>query len=972
MFKRRASALLLVAAALLLVPATGAQAQTTGRILGQVFDSQGAALPGATVTVSSPNLQGVQTQVTDSEGNYRFLSLPPGRYSVKVELASFKPAEQSNVEVGLDKTVTLPFTLQLAGVTEAVTVTAVSSTIDTTSTVTGVNAGEDLFDRIPLRRDFYAVARVAPGTTEDAVGSVVYGSTGAENQYIIDGLNTTGVETGDRGKTLNFDFVQEVEVKTGGMPAEYGRMTGGVVNVVTKSGSNVFRGSPFANFEGGALRSDDSTRDDRPAWTTTVTDVTKLMDFGGELGGPLFKDRLWFFGAYNHTMEDRNTTVIRALSSPGSPAVNSEIPTTITRDLFAAKVTFRIAEGQTLTGTVMGDPSNRDGAVFTIAGPETTWKGLRDFGGTDVVGKYAGVFGSRFLLNGLVARHSESDSFQGAGRDIAQLIDQTVTPTATSGGFGFFQDQDFTRDVFKVDASNYLGSHDVKFGLDGEHVQAINNNYNGGAGQRIYRLTTSTGQIYYRHRYYINDRADGYDRNNGATWKIALPLTSEPDSLNTSFYAQDSWKAGAGFTLNAGIRWEGQNVRDRDKQSSFNLKDNWAPRIGFVWDVARNNRSKLYANWGRFYESIPMDINIRSFGGEVSCFCYNFSSSAADILQDPNAPRPQALNGGSVTPVDPDLKGQYIDEWLAGFEYDIGRNLVVGAKYGHRKLGRVIEDFLIPSEGEYFIANPGTGIGKEMGFYDGVHTAPAPKAERTNNSFEVNARKRFANNWQFLASAVFSKLEGNYDGTYQVSTGQLDPNINSAFDYADFLVNADGKLSNDRVMALKFDGSYEVSKGALTGMNLGLSTHIYSGLPLNAYGYSFAYQNWEYYLAPRGSVGRGPKDWETDLQLRYPIRFTTGSTTKRLVLQADIFNLFNRQAIIQYDERYNLAEHGECAGIPAANCNGDNGIATTGDNLTPSFKISDPRATAPNPDYLKKGILFTQPFSLRFGVRFEF
>ncbi|HTG99665.1 MAG TPA: carboxypeptidase regulatory-like domain-containing protein [Vicinamibacterales bacterium] len=968
MFKRRASALLLVAAALLLVPATGAQAQTTGRILGQVLDAQGAALPGATVTVSSPNLQGVQTQVTDSEGNYRFLSLPPGRYTVKVELASFKTAEQPNVDVGLDKTVTLPVTLQLASVTESVTVTAVSSTIDTTSTVTGVNAGADLFERIPLRRDFYAVARVAPGTTEDTVGTVVYGSTGAENQYIIDGLNTTGVEVGDKGKTLNFDFVQEVEVKTGGLPAEYGRMTGGVLNVVTKSGSNTLRGSGFVNTEGGFLQADDDTRDKRPAWTTTVTDIDSRSDFGGELGGPFFRDRLWFFGAYNRTNENRNTTVIRALASPGSPAINSEVPTSIDRDLFAAKLTYRIAEGQTLNGTVMGDPSTRDGAIFTIAGPETTWKGVREFGGTDFVGKYAGVFGSRFLLNGLIARHNESDTWSGAGRDIAQLIDQTVTPTATSGGFGFFQDQDFKRDVYKVDASSYLGAHDVKVGFDTEHVKAVNNNYNGGAGQRIYKLVTG-GVTYYRHRYYINDRAPGYDRSNGATWQIALPLTSEPDSLNTSFYAQDSWKAGAGLTVNAGIRWEGQNVRDRDNVSAFKLTDNWAPRIGFVWDVARNNRSKLYANWGRFYESIPMDINIRSFGGEVSCFCYNFSPSAANILQDPAAPRPQALNGGSVTPVDPDLKGQYIEEWLAGFEYDLGRNFVVGAKYGHRELGRVIEDFLIPEAGEYFIANPGTGVGTEMGFYDGHSTAAAPKAKRTNNAFEVNARKRFSNNWQFLASAVFSKLEGNYDGTYQVSTGQLDPNINSAFDYADFLVNADGKLSNDRLFSLKLDGSYEFSKGGLTGLNLGLSTHLYSGLPLNAYGYSFAYQNWEYYLVPRGSAGRGPKDWETDLQARYPIRI---SGPRRLVLQADIFNVFNRQAITALDERYNLAEHGGCAGIPEANCNGDNGITTTGNNLIPSFKINDPRATAPNPDYLKKGVLFTQPFSLRVGVRFEF
>lgn len=966
MFKRSTSAFLLLAAALLLAP-SGALAQTTGRIMGQVLDAQGAALPGATVTVTSPNLQGAQTQVTDSEGNFRFLSLPPGRYSVKVELASFKTLEQGNVDVGLDRTVTLPVTLQLAGVTEAVTVTAQSSTIDTTSTVTGVNAGADLFNRIPLRRDFYAVAKVAPGTTEDTVGTVVYGSTGAENQYIIDGLNTTGVEAGEKGKTLNFDFVQEVEVKTGGLPAEYGRMTGGILNVITKSGSNMFKGSVFLNAEGGALNANDSTRDKRPAWTTTVTDVSGRKDFGGELGGPIATDRLWFFGAYNRTNEDRETTVIREILSPGSPAINSQVPTSLDRHLFAAKLTYRIADGQTLNGTIMGDPTKRDGAIFTVSGPESTWKGVRDEGGTDYVAKYAGVFGSKFLLNGMYARHAETSTSSGPGHDIPQSIDQTVTPTALSGGFTFFQDQDFTRDVYKADASTYLGAHDIKGGIDAEHVNAVNNNFNGGAGQRIYKLQTG-GVIFYRHRFYVNDRAPGYDRTNPATWQIAVPLTTEPDSYNTSFYVQDAWKAGAGLTVNAGLRWEGQNVRDRDNKSAFDLKDNWAPRVGFVWDVARNSRSKLYANWGRFFESIPMDMNIRSFGGEVQCFCYNFSSDPSNTLQDPNAPRRQSLLGGP-TAVDPAIKGQFIDESIVGFEYDLGRNLVLGAKYGHRQLGRVIEDFLIPSEGVYNIANPGSGIGTEMGFYDGVHTAPAPKAKRVINSFELQARKRFADNWQFLASAVFSKLEGNYDGTFQVSTGQLDPNINSAFDYADFLVNADGKLSNDRLFQGKFDGSYEFSKGALTGLNLGLSTHVYSGLPLNAYGYSFAYSNWEYYLVPRGSLGRGPKDWETDLQARYPIRL---NGSKRLVLQGDIFNLFNRQATTVLDERYNLVEDGACGGIPDALCNGDGGIATTGNTLTPAGSLSSARTTATNPDFLKKGVQFTQPFSLRIGVRFEF
>ncbi len=296
-------------------------------------------------------------------------------------------------------------------------------------------------------------------------------------------------------------------------------------------------------------------------------------------------------------------------------------------------------------------------------------------------------------------------------------------------------------------------------------------------------------------------------------------------------------------------------------------------------------------------------------------------------------------------------------------------NFVLGAKFTYRKLGRVIEDFLVPTEGNYFIANPGEGtLGKELSFYDLVNTAPAPKAERKNYSFEITARKRFANNWQFLASYVWSKLEGNYDGLFQNSTGQLDPNINSAYDYADFLVNAYGRLSAERQHQLKFDGSYQF-KGALDGLNIGLSTYYYSGLPLTAYGYSQAYLNWEYYLTPRGSLGRGPADYETDLHVSYPIKVGSRS---RLNVIADIFNLFNRQAIIKYDERYNRIADGPCAGVPDALCNGDGGLVTTTGTLTPVSQLSNARATATNPDFLNKGIAFTQPFSLRLGIRWQF
>jgi hypothetical protein len=181
-------------------------------------------------------------------------------------------------------------------------------------------------------------------------------------------------------------------------------------------------------------------------------------------------------------------------------------------------------------------------------------------------------------------------------------------------------------------------------------------------------------------------------------------------------------------------------------------------------------------------------------------------------------------------------------------------------------------------------------------------------------------------------------------------------------------VNADGRLSNERVHQLKFDGSYEVSRGALNGLNIGLSTRWFSGYPLNAYGTSFGYQNWEYYLVPRGSLGRGPSEWEADLQASYAIRL---AGNRRINLLVDVFNLFNRQEPIQLDERYNLFEDGACAGIPDDACNHDGGIFTSPGTLNPVFQITNPRATATNPDFLEKGVAFTAPRSIRFGVRFN-
>lgn len=942
-------------------------AQTTGQIIGGIVDTQGGVIPGATMTATSQQLQGARTAVTDAVGQFRFPNLPPGTYVVKAELTGFQPVEQTDIRVGLDQTIKVNLKMQVASLSQTVLVQGVTPSIDTTTAAGSLAVGAEMFNQLAVRRDFYAISRLAPGTNEDRVGPATLGSTGAENAYIIEGLNMTGIERGEQAKTINFDFIQEINIRNEGLPSEYGRSTGGVIEAVTKSGGNAFHGSFFGYTAGGGLQAKDNTRAQRPQTTTQVVNVGHQWDAGFDVGGFLVKDKLWFFGAYNGTNERDETTVIRTLVSPGSPAINGVVPVDITKQIFAGKLTYNAANNQTLVFSLNGDPTKRDGNLFAIAGPSSTWQGVRKTGDIDYIGRYDGVFGNSWLVKAIYGRHNESSTYEGAGTTLPLAIDATVVPNALSGGFGFYQNQTFSRDEIKADLTKYLGSHTLKGGIDYENIDTANNSFQGGAGQRIYKFVRS-GVTYYRHRYYVDDRAAGYVRSDSSTWKIANPLTAKPQDKNNAMYVQDSWKVLSNLSIDGGVRWERQNLLDRDQKTVIDLKKNWAGRFGVAFDPWNDGRGKIVAHYGRFYENIPLDINIRAFGGEVQCFCYNFSPNPGNITPDRTAPRASSLLGGSE-PVDPNLKGQYIDEYLVGVEREVAPSLVVGARFNYRKLGRVIEDFLVPSLGDYFIANPGEGtLGQSLGFYDG-ESAPSPTARRVNKAFMLTARKRFTNNWQVLTSYVWSQLEGNYDGTFQNSTGQLDPNINSAFDYGDFLINAEGRLTNDRHHQFKFDGSYQFSSGRANGLNVGLSTRWLSGVPLTAYGFSFAYNNYEYYLTPRGSQGEAPADYEADLHVGYPIRL---GKTVAANLNVDVFNLFNRQAISQLDQRYMLNSDEPCAGVPDALCNGDGGLQHKGATTNPIGQLSNVQGTAVNPDFFKAGTAFTGQRSIRLGIRLTF
>jgi outer membrane receptor protein involved in Fe transport len=355
---------IVIAFGLMFVPTSvSAQSSTTGTIEGTVTDASGAVVPGITVNVSGANLIRPQSATTDEQGNFRVLNLPPGRYSVIIEAAKgFARYELNDVEVNLSKTTGVNAVMQVAGSQTTVDVVA-GANIDQTSNTSGRNVSTEQFSNFPTQRTVQSIYTIAPSVTRsglrDASGRErdpsVAGSSGPENNYILDGVNTTDPAFGGAGSNLPFEFVQEVEIKTGAFGAEYGKSTGGIFNVITKSGGNEFRGDAFAYFTAKSFVRD--VKASAIPLTGAVSSSFSEVDAGFDLGGPIIKDKLWFFGAFNPQYR-KNFFLTQTF--------NREVQNKITTPFYAGKLTWGINDNNTFTFSTFGDFTKQEGFLFQL------------------------------------------------------------------------------------------------------------------------------------------------------------------------------------------------------------------------------------------------------------------------------------------------------------------------------------------------------------------------------------------------------------------------------------------------------------------------------------------------------------------------------------------------------------------------------------------------------------------------------
>ncbi|MGE5278733.1 MAG: TonB-dependent receptor [Acidobacteriota bacterium] len=888
----------------LLLLASATAAQTTGSIRGTV-ETQGTPVPGVAVEAKSPSLQGSRTSTTDAEGRFNLTLLPPGTYTVSATLQGFGPKSQT-IALGLAQSVSMRFEI-FPVATEKVAVTAEAGTVEIESTTAGRNINSRVFQALPTGRNYASVAQLASGVNTDESDSrntsmTVYGSTGLENSYLVDGANTTGVEIGNQGKVLNFEFIQEVEFKSGGYEAEYGGAQGGILNVVTKSGGNEYHGDAFGYLDHDKIQANSKHLDELTS-AGIPTGFSK-SDFGVDIGGYAVKDRLWFFGAYDHV---RNTQDTQITQGP-EEVIGTNTDVTTTSNLYSGKLTWRINDQHSLIATVFGDPTDDEGAVGPVIGPPSTYEGTVSVGGTDFGARYEGILSPRWLVTAQFGYHRENTSTLPGpdGGAIYYVDNQGDTPIASGGfggsnGDGLFDTKKFTRYDYRANGNAFVGNHDIKFGGEFERVNSdVFRNYSGGQFVTILPAYEDDplGRPVYFHSFYASPDSTIDD-------PVTAPVIATPQHDIFAAYAQDRWNVLSNLTINAGVRWEKQLIRGLNDVTYINI-DHFSPRVGFAWDVLKDGKTKVSGSYGHFIPIIPLDMNIRSLNGERDGATYNFDPVSAACDHEAERVTDEidnecVIRGKLVDAVDPNIRSPYADEIVFGVERQVGANWSVGVRGIYRSLRRIIEDTCVPSDtcDNYAFFNP--GFSTEVCLAGDCQPAPQfGPARRYFRGVEVTGQKRLSDHWMMYASYLYGTLKGNYDGAFRAIGGFFakDPNITDDFDYPEFQVNAYGNLTLDRQHQAKLQAAYVFP----FGLTLSASGYYQTGTPLSRIGWWNNYAGPELFLTPRGSEGRTPDTYEIDAHLDYGLRL--GPVTLHVL--ADLFNLLNRQQIASKDQVWAL------------------------------------------------------------------
>ena len=954
-----------------------AQTNTAGAVIGQ-------AAAGDTITVTSPTTGYSRTITVGGDGAYRFAQLPSGQYTVTrnggtPRQVSVSVGSSSNVDFVTSSGSTALDVVNVVG-------TNVINPIDVSSVESTTILTAEQVAKIPVPRNITAVALLAPGTVRGAAAAgfgtlpSFGGSSVAENQYYLNGFNITNTFKNLNFAQIPFEAIAESQVKTGGYGAEFGRSTGGVINMISKRGTNEFHagGNIFWEPESLAESDPDLFYNDGLWVSNNENDIGWAATAAVWAGGALIKDRLFAYGLLQY-------------GRTGSEAYPSRFGNVVldsasTRPQWLAKIDWAITDDHSLELTAFSDKREFEDDYYRAEYPDSftnpvtgartifsnptavagAYQGtdFNEAGGDSYVLKYTGYLTDNFTLTALLGHGEFSRSNYGVSASgIRQeytgnlsgpvsgcpIVTDTRDGVSTGArppiiGCQFIntlgrRDALDERDQFRIDAEWQLGDHLLRAGVDIDNFKSVDGSAYSGGAQWLYQSYTPVAggprADRVRYRSFRSGADVGVDQK--------------------AFYIEDSWNVTDNFIAYLGLRWDSFENLNGEGETYVEIKNQFAPRLGFSWDVNGDSSFKVFGNAGRY--ALPLTAGVATRAASASLFEEQyFSYTGVDATGAPIGRVPitnpstgstavRYLNGEDGRPkfaagyASKNIEPMYQDEYILGFQRQLTDNTSLGVRAIHRDLKRAIDDNCDYStvlnyaaaqgyggtpgaQFNYcFLVNPGQDA-ELLGDFDGDGdteqlTIPNSvlggiEAKRKYNAVEFF----FQGNWDrafVQGSYTFARAYGNTEGGVRSDNGQADTGTTSDFDYAAAMIGADGYGPNDRRHSLKLFGNYDITDEWSVGSNLLVQSGrpvscigVYRGLDVSHYGNIHfscdpgvpnANGNNGSTVIGRGTVGRTPWTTNIDFNVAYQPSWLEG-----LQFKVDVFNVLNSRKVISVNE----------------------------------------------------------------------
>jgi outer membrane receptor protein involved in Fe transport len=754
------------------------------QMAGTVTDQTGGVVPGVTVTARNQETGFLRAGVTDADGSYRLPALPPGTYTLTVELPGFSTESRADIVLVIDQTANINFTMKPAAVSESVTVSGEAPIVDTSRSDVSTSVSTDQIQSLPVAsRRWIDLAMLTPGVSQDAIrgrfypGTVNIGSGTREysNAYYVDGVNNTWAEMGEPRQNFAMDSIREFKVSTSNYKAEYGLATGGLLTVVSKAGTNEVRGSGFLFFRDKSLtaRTHFERGDlEKPPF--------KRYQYGGTIGGPIIKDKTHYFFAIERTDEDVPFTV----ATGGIwPQYDGTYIAEQVRWVYTGKVDHQLNANQSLFFRLAKEGEYRPyitagGIVAPSAGfdfepPRTsavvghTWvmtdRILNDF-------RFQYAFASGDVeMPGSHRRWKPGDFSQ---ERLSYCTEQFSYPTLRLGSCNSQMGPEW-RFQFKDDVAlmgpDWGGRHQWKFGVDYSYIDFQHDSTGGFTGNWTF------------------PKDEVYNPNDRSTWPIqytqSLPNYADIPVHHFSVYAQDDWDVAPGLVLNLGLRWDlqvgvfNENIpalmekieeklgpgfgfpipvpfHDKDpltgspnsERGDFN---NFGPRVGLAWDPFRTGRTNIHAGYGMFYDNIRHLQNFSEIRWPQSKQIIIRNPSYPDALQ--GRPREQFISTAppNINVLSNDMVNGYAHQYSAGITQLVARSFAVTADLTW------VDSF---SDNSAIDVNLPDRVTRQRPYPQfGRVTYRLSESDNTFRALLLKLEKRMSDGYQFLVSYTHSK-----------------------------------------------------------------------------------------------------------------------------------------------------------------------------------------------------------------------